>query len=61
VAARGNKAVVRLTRDRSKRDTIPTGFVSDHLRWAPDGSLMIAGQDVPATELFDCFDSKNER
>jgi hypothetical protein len=61
VAAWGNKAVVRLTSDGSKRDTIPTGFLSDNLRWAPDGSLMIAGQDVPAKEVFDCFDSKNVR
>ena len=61
VAAWGNKAVVRLTPDGSKRDTIPTGFLSDNLRWAPDGSLMIAGQNVSAKAVFDCFDSKNVR
>jgi hypothetical protein len=61
VAAWGNKAVVRLTSDGSQRDTIPTGFLSDNLRWAPDGSLMIAGQNVPAKEVFDCFESKSER
>jgi len=64
VAAWGNKAVVRLARDggaTSKRDTLPAGFLVDNLRWAPDGQLVVAGQNVPAKQVFGCFQSHNTR
>jgi SMP-30/Gluconolactonase/LRE-like region len=63
VAAWGNKAVVRLARGAPtpKRDTLPAGFLADNLRWAPDGQLIVAGQDVPAGEVFSCFQSKAKR
>jgi hypothetical protein len=61
VAAWGNKAVVRLSRDGGKRDTLPVGFLADNLRWAPDGRLMVAGQDVGAKLVFGCFQSHNTR
>ncbi len=62
VAAWGNKAVVRLSRGGGAPATrLPVGFLADNLRWAPDGSLMVAGQDVPAKEVFACFESHSPR
>ena len=62
VAAWGNKAVVRLSRGgRARRAMIPVGFLADNLRWAPDGKLMITGQNVGAKQVFGCFQSHNPR
>ncbi len=65
VAAWGNKAVVRLPRGggdpTAKREMLPVGFLADNLRWAPDGLLIVAGQDVPAKDVFACFQSKAPR
>jgi DNA-binding beta-propeller fold protein YncE len=63
VAAWGNKEVVRLSREdgSAKRTALPAGFLVDNLRWAPDGKLMVAGQNLPAKDVFGCFESKNER
>ena len=64
VAAWGNRAVVRLARgggNSAKRETLPAGFLVDNLRWAPDGQLIVAGQNVPAKEVFGCFQSKATR
>lgn len=63
VAAWGNKAVVRLSRGGAPgaRDILPVGFLADNLRWAPDGRLIVAGQDVPAGQVFGCFQSHNTR
>lgn len=61
VAAWGNKAVVRLPRGdaggQAQRQALPAGFLVDNLRWAPDGKLMVAGQNAPAQQVFSCFDS----
>ena len=61
VAAWGNKAVVRLSRDGTKRETLLAGFLVDNLRWAPDGALMAAGQNVPVKQVFGCFQSPKAR
>jgi hypothetical protein len=65
VAAWANKAVVRLARGgdagAAKRDTLPAGFLVDNLRWAPDGKLLVAGQNVPASDVFACFRSPARR
>ena len=63
VAAWGNKAVVRLSRGSGpvRRDTLPVGFLADNLRWASDGQLMVAGQDVPVKQVFGCFQSHDSR
>lgn len=64
VAAWGNKAVVRLGRGGGapgKRDTLAAGFLVDNLRWAPDGELIVAGQNVPAKQVFACFQSHATR
>jgi hypothetical protein len=63
VAAWGNKAVVRLARGSAhpRRTMLSVGFLADNLRWAPDGQLIIAGQDVPAKDVFGCFQSNAAR
>jgi hypothetical protein len=46
VAEWGNRSFMRLSRGQTpaKRDEIPLGFRVDNVRWAPDGSLFVAGQ-----------------
>ena len=46
----GNQTFIRFSRGQTpvKRDEIPVGFRLDNLRWAPDGSLLAAGQEQPA-------------
>jgi SMP-30/Gluconolactonase/LRE-like region len=64
VAAWGNKSVVRLSRGGggpAKRDMLTAGFLVDNLRWAPDGQLLVAGQNVPAKQVFACFESHAPR
>ena len=63
VAAWGNKAVVRLPRGGTggERTELPAGFLVDNLRWGPDGMLWVTGQDVPANDVFGCFESKATR
>jgi len=46
----GTQTFIRFSRGQTpvKRDEIPVGFRLDNLRWAPDGSLIAAGQEIPA-------------
>src|SRR6266550_752597 len=46
VAAWGSQSFVRMSRGRTpvKKDVVPLGFRVDNLRWAPDGSILAAGQ-----------------
>ncbi|MEO8256399.1 MAG: hypothetical protein ABI868_03550 [Acidobacteriota bacterium] len=46
VAQWGNRSFMRLSRGQTpaRRDEIPLGFRVDNVRWAPDGSLLVAGQ-----------------
>jgi hypothetical protein len=51
VAATGGHSVVRLARngDLSRRVVVPVPLTADNLRWAPDHTLLVAGQaDEPA-------------
>ncbi|MEP7304457.1 MAG: hypothetical protein ABJA98_02955 [Acidobacteriota bacterium] len=49
----GNQSFIRFSRGQTpvKRDDIPVGFRLDNLRWAPDGSLIAAGQEPVAGAL----------
>ncbi len=49
MAGWGSQTFIRLSRGQTpvKRDEIPVGFRLDNLRWAPDGSLLGAGQLIP--------------
>lgn len=51
VAAWGSQAFLRLSRGQTpvKRDTVPLGFRVDNIRFAPDGSLLAAGQGQQTT------------
>ena len=42
----GNQSVIRLSRGQTpvKKDSVAVGFRVDNVRWAPDGSLLVAGQ-----------------
>jgi sugar lactone lactonase YvrE len=46
VAAWGSQSFFRLSRGQTpvKRDAVPLGFRVDNIRWAPDGSILAAGQ-----------------
>jgi hypothetical protein len=46
IGAWGNQAVVKLSRGQTpvRKDLIPVGFRVDNVRWAPDGTLLAAGQ-----------------
>jgi len=46
VAQWGNRSFYRLSRGQAKvdRQEIPLGFRVDNVRWAPDGTLLVAGQ-----------------
>ncbi len=47
----GNQTFIRFSRGRTviKRDEFTVGFRLDNLRWAPDGMLLAAGQEIPAS------------
>ncbi|PYS11671.1 MAG: hypothetical protein DMG17_22115 [Acidobacteria bacterium] len=42
----GSQSFIRLSRGQTpiKKDSVPVGFRVDNLRWAPDGTLLAAGQ-----------------
>jgi hypothetical protein len=48
VASWGSQEVVRFSRGSGspKKDVVKVGFAPDNLRWAPDGKLLIAGQNM---------------
>jgi sugar lactone lactonase YvrE len=52
-----DESVIRLSRGQTpvRKDEVGVGFQVDNLRWAPDGSVLAAGQAAsgPAT-VFDC-------
>ena len=50
----GNKSFMRLSRNRTpvSRVQIPLGFRVDNVRWAPDGTLLVAGQGGSDDAIF---------
>ncbi|HJZ72319.1 MAG TPA: hypothetical protein VKE51_11305 [Vicinamibacterales bacterium] len=54
MAGWGSQTFIRFSRGQTpvKRDEIPLGFRLDNLRWAPDGSLLGAGQQIPDSGSF---------
>ena len=49
VAQWGNRSFMRVSRGQTPvvRDTLKLGFRVDNVRWAPDGTLLVAGQGGP--------------
>jgi len=60
MAGWGSQTFTRFSRGQTpvKRDEIPVGFRLDNLRWAPDGSLIGAGQLIPAAGGFSMATSR---
>jgi sugar lactone lactonase YvrE len=50
----GNRSFMRLSRGATPvvREEIPLGFRVDNVRWAPDGTLFVAGQGGPDGAIF---------
>jgi hypothetical protein len=44
----------RIGQSWAKRDAIPTGILTDNLRWMKDGSLLAAGQASKMPDVFEC-------
>jgi hypothetical protein len=43
---------------RGTKDTVPTGILTDNLRWSPDGhTIFVGGQDASVKQVIDCFES----
>jgi len=55
VAAWAGKAVLRMSSNNGviTRDSVPLDFLPDNLRWAPDGSILIAGQKRDLSKFFE--------
>jgi len=53
LAAWGSQSFLRLSRGQTpvKRDTVPLGFRVDNIRFAPDGSILGAGQGQQTTNV----------
>lgn len=54
------RQVARINLDSSppKVDTVPTGILTDNVRWSRDGkSILVGGQDVTVKQALDCFES----
>jgi hypothetical protein len=60
VAEWSGKRIARISRRTSPPavDTVPTGILTDNLRWAPSGtSIFVGGQDATVKQALDCFES----
>jgi len=53
IAAWGSQSFLRLARGQTpvKKDTVPLGFRVDNIRFAPDGSILAAGQGQKTTHV----------
>lgn len=49
-----DEALIRLSRGQTpvRKDIVPVGFHIDNVRWAPDGSLLVAGQYASQMAAF---------
>jgi hypothetical protein len=54
IAEWGNRSFMRLSRGQTpvSRQEITLGFRVDNVHWAPDGTLLVAGQGGPDTAIF---------
>jgi hypothetical protein len=57
IATWGNQSFMRLSRGQTPiaKETIELGFNVDNLRWAPDGSLLAAGQGGGTQAVIACI------
>ena len=62
VAVWSGKQLARFSRGETpaKKLTVPTGFLTDNVRWSPDGRTIYAGgQDTSVKQVLTCFESKD--
>jgi DNA-binding beta-propeller fold protein YncE len=60
VAVWSGREVARITRGTGpvKKVTVPTGFLTDNLRWSPDDRMiLVGGQDDTVKNVITCFES----
>jgi hypothetical protein len=60
VAVWSGREVARIGRGTGKPqlDTVPTGFLTDNLRWSPNGHMiLVGGQDASVKQVIECFES----
>lgn len=60
VAVWSGKQLTRINRSQNpaKVDTIPTGILTDNVRWGPGGkSIFVGGQDATVKQVLECFES----
>jgi hypothetical protein len=60
VAVWSGKQLVRINRAISppKVDAVPTGMLTDNVRWAPSGNeIFVGGQDATVEQVLTCFES----
>jgi hypothetical protein len=51
-------ARIDLNQNPPKVDTVPTGILTDNVRWSPSGTEIFAGgQDATVKQVLDCFES----
>jgi DNA-binding beta-propeller fold protein YncE len=60
VALWSGHQVMRLSRGTNpvKKDSVPTGILTDNVRWSPDGkTIYVGGQATTVKQLLACFES----
>ncbi|HET8997351.1 MAG TPA: hypothetical protein VFN42_11845 [Acetobacteraceae bacterium] len=60
VALWSGHAVTRISRGTMpvRKASVPTGILTDNLRWSPDGrSIFVGGQDASVKQVIACFES----
>lgn len=60
IAAWSGKQLVRINRavNPPKVDAVPTGMLTDNVRWAPSGNeIFVGGQDATVKQVLECFES----
>lgn len=61
VAAWSGRQIVRVSRGANppKVDAVPTGILTDNVRWSPSGkAIFVGGQDATVKQALDCFEAK---
>ncbi len=60
IAVWSGHQVTRVSRGTNpvKTDSIPTGILTDNVRWSPDGkTVYVGGQDTTVKQVLSCFES----
>jgi hypothetical protein len=60
VAVWSGKQLTRISRGTTplKVDSVPTGILTDNVRWSPSGtSIFVGGQDATVKQVLECFES----